>query len=74
MIKTLKNLLPENAQYLGDFYKEDGYYFFTILVPNETTVEFKTKEFEIVAIMNEISVYVKLKISADYLEFLQLKS
>lgn len=71
MKSILKQLLPENAKYIGDFYKEDDYYFFTIEVPKETTIEFKTNEFEIVSIENRIAVYVRLKIGADYFEFLK---
>ena len=56
MEKTLINLIPETAKYIGDFYKENEHYFFTIEVPKETSIEFKTKEFEIVSIENKISV------------------
>lgn len=74
MEKTLINLIPETAKYIGDFYKENEYYFFTIEVPKETKIEFKNNNFEIVSIENKISVFVKLKIGADFLEFLSAKN
>ena len=73
MEKTLINLIPETAKYIGDFYKENEYYCVTIEVPKETSIEFKTKEFEIVSIENKISVFIKLKIGAHYLEYLSAK-
>lgn len=72
MQQTLLNLLPENANYIGDFYKEDECYFFTIEVPEEEEINFSNK-FQVVSIENRISVYVKVKIGADYLEYLNSK-
>lgn len=68
--QTLINLLPDNAQYIGDLYKEDDYYFCTIEVLSGDNIIFKTREFEVVSIINDLGVYVKIKIDAKYLEYL----
>lgn len=67
---SLLNLLPDNAKYIGDFHRENEYYFCTIEVSSGEKITFKTNEFEVVSIINDIGVYVTIKISAKYLEYL----
>lgn len=68
--QILINLLPDNAQYIGDLFKEDDYYFCTIEVLSGENIIFKTREFEVVSIINDLGVYIKIKIDAKYLEYL----
>lgn len=64
------NMLPDNAKYIGDLYKDNDCYFCTIEVLSGDDLIFKTKEFEVVSIKNDLGVYVKIKIEATYLEYL----
>lgn len=68
--ETLINLLPDNAKYIGDLHKDSDCYFCTIEVLSGDNIIFKTKEFEVVSIKNDLGVYVKIKIEATYLEYL----
>lgn len=46
--------------------------FFSIEIPKDEVINF-SREFEVLSIENGISVYVKMKIGADYLEYLNSK-
>ncbi|MGX9985469.1 hypothetical protein [Soonwooa purpurea] len=70
MVEAIKKILPLNVVYVGDFYKDGDYYYFTIKVPKYESVDLSTTQFEILSIENDICVYVKLRIGVDYLNYL----
>lgn len=65
---TLALMLPDSCEYIGNFYKEDVFYYFTVTIPEDENFEIPYA-CEVVSIENGITLFVRLRIDADWLEY-----
>ncbi len=66
-IKDQINKRFPNVEFFNEPKLKDGYYHFTVIMSDWSTMNFRNSIFEVVAIDNRNNNYVELKVESNYL-------
>lgn len=59
-----------NLDFVGDLYKEDGYYYFTVNAIEGKIADFDNTTYHLVSIdYSHLGCYIKLKLTCDFVDF-----